>query len=164
MTKKLLLPLLLTALFITAVGILLQKTSTYVPGKTPTPTQFVPKVTINEKEIKVEIAKTSKERTKGLGERSSLDTDYGMLFVFDSARSPVFWMKDMKFPIDIIWIKSGKIVKIDKNVPVPKTGVQDTSLPKYSAQESVDYVLEVNAGFSDSNSIKVGDSVSISGI
>lgn len=164
MTKKLLLPLLLTAVFIVAVGVLLQKTSTNIPGSSPIPTPIAPKVTINGKEINVEVAKTAKEREKGLGERQSLDKDNGMLFIFDSAKSPVFWMKGMEFPIDIIWIKNGKIIQIDRNVPIPKAGVQDTRLPTYSAHDSIDYVLEVNAGFSDTNSIKVGDTVSISGI
>ena len=88
-----------------------------------------------------------------------------MLFVFDNKQiTPVFWMKDMQIPLDIIWIGSGKIVKIDENVPAPVAGTPDTKLTNYSSGSPIDYVLEVNSGFSGKNKIKAGDSVDLSGI
>jgi uncharacterized membrane protein (UPF0127 family) len=162
MIKQLLLPLAAVAAFIVLVGIFTQKQSSinlskYIPVATPTPAQTV---TIGNKTIQVEIAKTETERAKGLSGRSSLGTDKGMLFVFDSKQvSPIFWMKDMIIPIDIIWISGDKIVKIDKSVPVPKPNAKDGALPKYSPGRPIDYVLEVSSGFSDTNNIKVGDSV-----
>jgi uncharacterized membrane protein (UPF0127 family) len=73
-------------------------------------------------------------------------------------------MKDMLIPLDFIWVANGKIVKIDKNVPAPAPNTPDGNLKTYSPGTPIDYVLEVNAGFSDKNNIKVGDSVNLSGI
>lgn len=67
----------------------------------------------------------------------------------------------MEFAIDIIWIKDGKIIQIDKNVEAPAVGTPDNKLKLYSPKSAVDYVLEVNSGYSDLNNIKVGDSVLI---
>lgn len=156
--KKLFIPLIIVAVFVVAVGIFLQKSGILAPTvvkKVESKT-----VTIAEKTIKVEVAKSEEERSKGLSNRESLDLDSGMLFVFDSQKgNPVFWMKDTKIPLDMIWIKDGKIIRIDKNVPVPAEGTPDNKLKTYSAGVPVDYVLEVNGGYCDTNSIKVGDSV-----
>lgn len=166
MIKKIIIYLIGAALFIVAVGIFLQKSSTFSPKITPTSTGISsPNVTISGKEIDVTVARTPGDREKGLGGVSTLDSESGMIFVFENPESPqVFWMKGMLIPIDIIWIKDGKIVKIDKNIPVPVPNTPDTKLKTYSAGQIVDYVLEVNAGFSDKNSFKTGDSVTFSGI
>jgi hypothetical protein len=120
---------------------------------------------MNNTEISVRLARTQPEREKGLSGISSLEAKSGMLFIFENKEiSPVFWMKDTLIPLDIIWIADGKIVRIDKNVPVPSADTPTNKIPTYTAGRPVDYVLEVNAGFSESNSIKTGDSVSISGI
>lgn len=166
MLKNIIIPIVATALFIAAVGIFIKKSSDY-SFMTPAPStkQNVPVVTINDKGIGVEIARTPEERIKGLSGRDFLDADSGMLFVFEEEKgAQVFWMKETLIPLDIIWIKDGKIIEINKNVPVPAKNTPDNKLSTYSAGVPVDYVLEVNAGFSDSNSIKVGDSVSVSGI
>ena len=83
-----------------------------------------------------------------------------MLFTFDPQNvTPGFWMKEMLIPIDIIWIEGGHVVKIDKNVEAPKENTPDSELKIYTPDTPIDYVLEVNAGFSDKNSIKVTDTV-----
>lgn len=166
MIKKVIIPIVATALFIVAVGILMKKTSTPTfISASPTPTQASPTVSINNKTISVEIAKTSEERKKGLSERSSLDPNSGMLFIFDDkSTTQTFWMKGMLIPLDIIWIDNDKIIRIDKNVAAPTANTPDGKIKTYSAGRPVDYVLEVNAGFSDSNSIKIGDIVNFSGI
>lgn len=162
MVKQLLLPLAAVAAFIVLVGVFTQRQSSinwskYLPISTPTPAQTV---TVRDKTIQVEIARTEAEREKGLSGRSFLGTEKGMLFVFDSKQvSPIFWMKDMIIPIDIIWLSGDKIVKIDKSVPIPKPNTKDSLLPKYSPGRPIDYVLEVSSGFSDTNNVKVGDSV-----
>ena len=85
-----------------------------------------------------------------------------MLFVFDAQNvTPVFWMKDMLIPIDIIWINDGKIVKIDTNLQPPKKGTLDKDLTTYGAGQPVDYVLEVSAGFSFKNKLEIGDNVNL---
>jgi uncharacterized membrane protein (UPF0127 family) len=157
--KKIIIPLVAVALFIVAVGIFLQKAGVLSPTATPVPSTVVK---INEKVINVELAKTKEERAKGLSGRASLEANSGMLFVFGPDDPiPSFWMKDMLIPLDLIWIKSGKIIRIDKNVPIPGKSVSDNKLKTYSAGTPVDFVLEVSGGYSDSNLIKVGDAVTL---
>lgn len=154
MFKQVLLPILGVIIFISIVGYFTQKPSLFSPVQK--------NVTIDGKVIQVSIADTPDKRTKGLGGISSLDQNSGMLFIFDSKQvSPLFWMKDMLIALDIIWIDSGKVIQIDKNVPPPEVGTPDNKLKVYSAGQAVNYVLEVNAGFSDQNNIKVGDDVTI---
>jgi hypothetical protein len=83
-----------------------------------------------------------------------------MLFLYNIKRPAVFWMKGMRFPLDIIWIADGKVVQIDKQAP-HEPGVADPDLKRYISNEPVDAVLEVNAGFAEKNGIKVGDPVVI---
>ncbi|MCX6740536.1 MAG: DUF192 domain-containing protein [Candidatus Parcubacteria bacterium] len=116
-------------------------------------------VEINNQQISVEIAKTTAEQAKGLGLRSSLAADSGMLFRFKEKQIRFFWMKDMEFPLDIIWIADNKIVGIAAEVAAPIPG-QD-NLPSYSSGMPVSDVLEVNAGYCASHNIKTGDLVTL---
>lgn len=61
--------------------------------------------------VKIEIAKTKEDRIRGLSGKKQLDVDSGMLFIFDKPNIYKFWMKDMNFPIDIIWIDKDFIIK-----------------------------------------------------
>lgn len=167
MFKQVFLPILGCIAFIIAIGIFTQSFSggkvSFFPQKaSPTVSSANTKIVkVKGSEVKVEIAKSEKERQKGLSERTSLEENSGMLFVFDSKNAkPTFWMKEMSFAIDIIWIKDNKITEIDKNAK-PEPGVADNKLQIYSPEKPVDYVLEVNAGYSDKNSLKVGDSVDL---
>jgi len=162
MTKHILFPIAITALIIVSLGLLAKK----YQSAAPTPTnknqteEQKPKVKINNTEIQVEIADTPEKRTKGLSGRNSLDQNKGMLFVFPKGSNATFWMKDMKFDLDIIWIRDSKIVKIDKNVKAPKAGTPDNKLTLYKSKQPIDYVLEVNSGFIEKNNIEVGQIVS----
>ena len=151
MFKQIILPILGTAAFIAIVGYFTQNPSSlsFKNFFKITPTSSVQKsVTINGKNIQVDIADTNDKRTKGLSSVESLPSDQGMLFVFDTKGvSPIFWMKDMLIPLDIIWISDGKIVQIDKNIPIPAKNTPDANLKTYSAGIPIDYVLEVNVGF-----------------
>jgi uncharacterized membrane protein (UPF0127 family) len=84
-----------------------------------------------------------------------------MLFDFGSETEamPRFWMKDMRFDLDIVWIKDNKIIGIAKNIPKPAAGTADEKLPTYSPPSPIDQVLEVNAGWTDKYKIKTGDEV-----
>ena len=73
-------------------------------------------VSMNNKTFKVTVAKTIEEKQKGLSGQKSLGQDKGMLFVFNEKGYYSFWMKDMKFPIDIIFIDGETIVTIYKNI------------------------------------------------
>lgn len=96
-------------------------------------------------DIEVRIADNPFEHAKGLSGTlpDTIGAD-GMLFVFDEQAERVFTMKGMKYNLDFIWIKDGKVVRIDENVPAPAPGedpVQVSSKPL-----RVDMVLEVPAG------------------
>jgi len=114
-----------------------------------------PYLTINNSRVNLSIADTPSTQAQGLSYQKILDKDSGMLFIFFEKKNMSFWMKDMNFPLDIVWISGNKIVKIDKNLPPAG------SEPKknYYSGVPVDYVLEVNGNFCDSNNIKVGDEV-----
>lgn len=112
-------------------------------------------IIINNKIISVETADTVAKRAQGLSGRQSLSADQGMLFVFDSQTTPSFWMKDMKFPLDIIWLQDQTVVDLTENLSVP----DKMDIPRAKPGVPVNYVLEVNAGFIQENNIKVGDTL-----
>lgn len=160
MLKSIFLPLIAVAFFITFVGFLSQGKLDFLFKKiVPTPAPIPKIIKIENVEIQIEIAKSNEERSKGLSNRTKLDEKAGMLFVFSQKSKPVFWMKDTKIPLDIIWINDNKVIGIDKNVPIEEN-VIDNKLKKYPAPNIVDYVLEVNAGFSDKYNIKLGQMIS----
>jgi uncharacterized membrane protein (UPF0127 family) len=101
-----------------------------------------PSVAIGERVFFVEIADTDATRRLGLGERDSLPDDYAMLFRFDVPGNYGFWMKGMRFPLDIAWIYDGRIVHIERNVPADS---RETMHPGSEAT----MVLETNAGALD---------------
>ena len=105
--------------------------------------------------IEVEIMDEPRERARGLMYRESLDEDKGMLFIFPEEGDYGFWMKNMQFPIDIIWINSGKIVHIERDVPPCESEPCATYTPKKKAK----YVLEVVANFTLENGIDPGSGV-----
>ncbi len=114
-------------------------------------------VAVNGVKIEVEVADTFLAREKGLSGREKLEENKGMLFVFEIKDFHSFWMKEMKFPIDIIWISNDRIVDIAHNVPT----VAGEFLKTYKPKEPVNFVLEVNAGFSERHGLKAGDRVEI---
>ena len=116
-------------------------------------------VIINSLEVNALIAKTPTERKKGLSIKDLLPLNEGMLFVFSDSAQYGFWMKDMKFAIDIIWIdESKKIVDIATNVTT-QPGKKDKQLTIYRPKSAAIYVLEVNSGLSELHNLRIGDSV-----
>jgi len=166
--KQVLIPFLGVLLLIAIMGFGVKKISNNKAQSTATNTKssLVKKeIALNYTKVMVEIADTPEARSQGLANRDSLDENLGMIFIFDKKKvSPVFWMKDMKFSIDMVWITDNKIVRIDANVPVPKTGASDKDLTNYRHQKPIDYIVEVNAGFCGKNNIKLGDDVSLTSI
>ncbi|HLA04217.1 MAG TPA: DUF192 domain-containing protein, partial [Patescibacteria group bacterium] len=105
------------------------------------------------------IADEPKEQQKGLSDLSSLPIGESMLFVFDQSKRHTFWMKDVEFAIDIIWIdENKKIVDIASNVPSePDKGEKE--LTRYKPKSDAKYVLEINAGISALHNLQKGDQV-----
>jgi len=97
---------------------------------------------IADRQLKVKLALSPTSIETGLGGITELSEAEGMLFVFNQPVKPIFWMKDMKFAIDLYWIKSGKIIGVEKNMLPPATGDTE-SLQKYYAPSFVDMVLEI---------------------
>ncbi|MDA1036012.1 MAG: DUF192 domain-containing protein [Chloroflexi bacterium] len=113
----------------------------------PPPIPQVGFVTISNTQFVVDIADDASERAQGLSGRESLDSDSGMWFVREREMIGSFWMRGMKFPIDIIWIGSDlRVVDITHSAPVPPPGAADAELPRYSPQAPAAFVLEINAG------------------
>lgn len=111
---------------------------------------------VGEKEIVVEIASGPEAQARGLSGRESLDEDRGMLFDFDKPDIYYFWMKDMNFPIDIIWFdENRKIIYIEKNA-TPESYPQS-----FGSDQNAKYVLEVVSGFTEKYNLKVGDTISV---
>ncbi|MBI2590863.1 MAG: DUF192 domain-containing protein [Candidatus Blackburnbacteria bacterium] len=117
-------------------------------------------VTVGNAQFKVEIAQNEQARKVGLSTRDALPENEGMLFTFDKkGATPTFWMKGMKFPIDIIWIKDNVVSEITSDVPTVASGIPDNKIPQYSPKSKVDYVLEVPANVARKQGINVGDRV-----
>ena len=118
-----------------------------------------PRVIIGGDTILVEVADEKDEQERGLSGRPALPQNHGMLFVYQQPSRPGFWMKDMRFSIDIIWIGAdSKIVAVLPNLS------PDTYPAVFSPPEevgSVQHVLEVNAGSAGRLNWQVGDQVQI---
>jgi len=106
--------------------------------------------------ISLEIARTPKEREKGLMFREELDRDKGMLFVFDDEAPRSFWMKNTLIPLDMMFIDSEKkIIKIIENAQP----CRNDPCRHYSSEIPAMYVLEMNSGFVRKNNIKEEDRI-----
>ena len=111
-------------------------------------------IAVGEKRVLVEVADTNEKRVRGLSGHKALADGEGMLFVFEKPDKYSFWMKEMLFPIDIIWIgEDFTIVDITENA-------EPSSYPTlFTPKNEARYVLEVNAGFSEKYRISIGDMI-----
>lgn len=151
-------------LFVLLVGILLVLVLYYFSNKQQnlnTHSSPMPTITLNNHIYQVEIADTDEKRAQGLSNRSILEADRGLLFLFPAKDRYAFWMKDMHFPLDILWIDDDTIIDISENVPIPLTA---TYLPRYQPKAPVNRVLEINAGEAKKYGILPGQKVIMSGI
>lgn len=106
--------------------------------------------------ISIEIVDTDMLREQGLSGRSFLGSNRGMLFVFPYEAEYRFWMKDMLFPIDILWLDTKyRIVDVHQNVK------PETYPETFSPKVKVRYVLELPAGFFENNGLKMGNTLEI---
>lgn len=109
-------------------------------------------LTIRDTVVLVELADTEVKRRQGLSGREKLSEGSGMFFIFDTEDSHGIWMKDMCFPIDIIWLNSNfEVVSM-------RIGARPESFPEiFIPEKKATYVLEVGEGFIPRHNIVVGD-------
>ena len=138
---------------IVAILILAIIIPTFFLFKSQSPRVHLPDGTVTA----VEIADSPEERRIGLSEHIFLDPDRGMLFLLDDLSRPAFWMKDMDFPIDIVWLRDGIVVGIEPNLQ-PAT-VENP--PSVRSNGEINQVLEVNAGFALEHGLKTGQTLDI---
>lgn len=113
-------------------------------------------ISIGNNNINTKVADDPKSLEMGLSNTESLGPNDGMFFVFDMPSQKFFWMKDMNFAIDIIWIDEDfKITGVVQNA-------QPSSYPKtFSSPNDTKYVLEVNSGYFAKHNLHIGDKVKV---
>jgi len=116
-------------------------------------------IQIGERKIGVAVAQTPSQQQQGLSGCTQVPPGHGMYFTFSDKQPVAIWMKDMRIPLDIVWIADGKVIGVNANVPPPASGTPDAQLPKYYPPQLVDRVLELNAGEAQQLGIGVGSSV-----
>lgn len=107
--------------------------------------------------INTEVADNDAKRERGLSFRKSMQDSEGMLFIFDVSGRQAFWMKDMNFPLDILWLdEEGRVVYMEENVAT-------STYPGYFVNEpKAKYVFEINAGLANKLGIYLGTKLVIS--
>lgn len=106
----------------------------------------------------VDLAMTNEEKQKGLMYIEGLEQDKGMLFVYDGEGVYSFWMKNVKIPLDIIWINSNKeVVYISEN----SLPCLEDPCPSINPGKNAKYILEINGGMSEKMGLNVGDKLDI---
>ncbi len=130
------------------------------PGAVPDPAA----VSIGDATYAVDLALSSEERAQGLSGREHLPQDAGMLFVFEDERVLHFWMKEMHFPLDIIWIDANcSLLEVAADVPTPPPDADNDDIPRVQSPSPARFVLEVNAGEAERNGLRAGDTVAFLG-
>jgi uncharacterized membrane protein (UPF0127 family) len=108
--------------------------------------------------VRADVADDEPSRRRGLAGRASLEDDEGMLFLLPDD-SPAFWMKGMRFPIDIVWIDDGRVVDVTADVPPPRG--PNARLSTYSPDRPANRALEVNAGWAARHGVTRGEAVRV---
>jgi hypothetical protein len=151
MNFKKFLPFIIFIFFLLVVGVFLAGQGTFSRKISDSEIKYVK---IAGAMVKVDLALTPEAQEQGLSGRISLASDAGMLFIFPKPSINYFWMKDMNFPIDIIWLDENlKVIYIKKDAN------PELFPESYGPNIFSKYVLEVSAGFSEKNNLKTGDGV-----
>ena len=153
---------------IVVLGILGYFATGKLPFSTNTPTRQegalkTVDIKVGEETVNVFVSDTDSARQTGLARHETLEFGQGMLFIFPEENiTPAFWMKNVNFPIDIVWINDGAVTQIDTVQPEPD--VSDENLTLYSPGGPIDYVLEVPANFMFEKGLGVGDPIDLSNL
>lgn len=112
-------------------------------------------LSLKGQELHVLVAKNPRQWYRGLGQRETLEPYQGMLFLYSFEEKHGIVMRDMHFPLDVVWFRNGKVVDIAPNIPVFP---QDRP---YIPREVNNTVLELPAGWALSHGLKIGDSLQV---
>ena len=117
------------------------------------------KVVLQDQVLRVIVAQTHEARVQGLSDRASLAPYDGMLFLFDQSDEHGFVMRRMQFPLDIIWFQGGVVVDIAPHLQPEH--VPEAQLTRYYPRKPANAVLEVPAGWTEANRLKIGDRIEV---
>ena len=112
---------------------------------------------IGDTSIELEVTRTPQEQALGLMYRTSLPDNRGMLFQFDPPRPVSFWMKNVKIPLDMVFLRGGAIGAIEANVPP----CQSNPCPTYGPNIPIDQVIELRGGRAAQLRLRIGQRVEI---
>jgi uncharacterized membrane protein (UPF0127 family) len=127
------------------------------------PDGTVLKVKLADNELKLVVANSPIAKSNGLSNKKHIPED-GMIFFFYELNTLSFWMKDMHFPIDIIWLSGNKVIGIEKSAPAPEPGTKIMDLKIYKSNDKADTVIELEAGACDKLKITPGSILEITDI
>jgi uncharacterized protein len=113
---------------------------------------------INGEDLHVDISADALSRTRGLSGVESLCDNCGMVFIFGEESKYTFWMREMNFPLDILYIQKDEIVEIFKDVQILNDMGEITEI---FPNQSADKVLELNAGWCDAHNVQIGDRIEL---
>ncbi len=112
-------------------------------------------VRVGQAVVQAEVVRETADQARGLAGRESLAVGRGMLFVYREPTVAEFWMRGMKFPIDLVWINDGVVIGTEESMEV------DGGQRRYPSPGAIDMVLEVPSGWIAFNGIAVGSPVSV---
>lgn len=118
-------------------------------------------ITVGETPVEVDLALAPEQQQLGLGYRNSLEPGTGMLFVFPESSEQSFWMKGMRFCLDIIWIEDGRITGAAESVCPDPRGTPDLERQHFLSGGPVSHVLEMPAGWLGANGYGAGTPVTL---
>jgi len=119
-------------------------------------------IELKDQRLEVLVAKTYAQQYRGLGKRDDLGIYQGMLFVHSSLDKYGIVMRDMRFPIDVVWLKDGEVLDIASNLQT-EPGVPENQLRIYRPRKPANAILELSAGWVEKNGVKIGDRVKVIG-
>ena len=108
--------------------------------------------------LRVEVALTEEEKARGLSGRTGLSPGAGMLFIYAEAGFRSMWMLGMRFPLDFLWIRDGRIVDLFEDIPPPREGESPVSV---TSPEPAQYILELPAGSIRAYRLRRGDAAEV---
>lgn len=121
-------------------------------------------ITVGETELRVQLAIEPWQQTLGLGYRNGLEPGTGMLFLNETPSVQTYWMKGMRFCLDIVWIENGQVVGVAENACPDPAGTADVDRERYHSGEPVSAILEVPAGWMAEHGYGPGTSVDLSNV